>query len=72
MEQDERWEWIEARQRIARRQRKSKLFRNRNPERFREFQISINGVSAPIDNEGICTKRTTEEREEEEATAAER
>ncbi len=36
------------------------------------IHIQLIGLSAPIDNEGICTKRTTEEREEEEATAVER
>jgi hypothetical protein len=36
------------------------------------IHVQLIGLSAPIDNEGICTKRTTEEVEEEEATAAER
>jgi hypothetical protein len=36
------------------------------------IHVQLTGLSAPIDNEGICTKRTTEEREEEEATAVER
>ncbi len=36
------------------------------------IHVQLIGLSAPINNEGICTKRTTEELEEEEATAAER
>jgi hypothetical protein len=36
------------------------------------IHVQLIGLSAPIANEGICTKRTTEEVEEEEATAAER
>jgi hypothetical protein len=36
------------------------------------IHVQLIGLSAPIDNEGICTKRTTEEVEEEEATAVER
>jgi hypothetical protein len=36
------------------------------------IHVQLIGLSAPIANEGICTKRTAEEREEEEATAAER
>ncbi len=36
------------------------------------IHVQLIGLSAPINNEGICTKRTTEEVEEEEATAAER
>jgi hypothetical protein len=36
------------------------------------IHVQLIGLSAPIDNEGICTKRTSEEREEEEATAVER
>jgi hypothetical protein len=36
------------------------------------IRVQLIGLSAPIDNEGICTKRTSEEREEEEATAVER
>jgi hypothetical protein len=36
------------------------------------IHVQLTGLSAPIDNEGICTKRTSEEREEEEAAAAER
>jgi hypothetical protein len=36
------------------------------------IHLQLIGLSAPINNEGICGKRTTEELEEEEATAAER
>ena len=36
------------------------------------IHVQLIGLSAPINNEGICTKRTKEELEEEEATAAER
>ena len=36
------------------------------------IHVQLIGLSTPIDNEGICTKRTREEQEEEEATAAER
>ncbi len=36
------------------------------------IHVHLIGLSAPIDNEGICGKRTTEELEEEEATAVER
>jgi hypothetical protein len=36
------------------------------------IHVTLLGLSAPIDNEGICTKRTAIEKEEEEATAAER
>ncbi len=36
------------------------------------IHVQLIALSAPIDNEGICTKRTTEEREEEEASAVER
>jgi hypothetical protein len=35
------------------------------------IHVQLIGLSTPIDNEGICTKRTREEVEEEEATAAE-
>jgi hypothetical protein len=36
------------------------------------IHVQLIGLSTPIDNEGICTKRTREEQEEEEATAVER
>jgi hypothetical protein len=36
------------------------------------IHVTLIGLSAPIDNEGICTKRTRIEVEEEEATAVER
>jgi hypothetical protein len=36
------------------------------------IHVQLIGLSAPIDSEGICTKRTAIEREEEEATAVER
>jgi hypothetical protein len=36
------------------------------------IDVQLIGVSAPIDNEGICTKRSRLEVEEEEATAVER
>jgi hypothetical protein len=36
------------------------------------IHLQLIGLSAPISNEGICTKRTQNEKEEEEATAAER
>lgn len=36
------------------------------------IHLQLLGVSAPIDNEGVCHKRTRDEIEEEEATAAER
>jgi len=35
------------------------------------IHVHLIGLSTPIANEGICTKRTREEQEEEEATAAE-
>ena len=36
------------------------------------IHVQLVGLSAPIDNEGTCTKRSRNEVEEEEATAAER
>ncbi len=35
------------------------------------IDVKLIGLSAPIGNEGICAKRTTNEVEEEEATAVE-
>ena len=40
---------VEARQGIPGRQRKTELFRNRASKRFRQLQIAIDGVRAPID-----------------------
>ena len=36
------------------------------------IHVQLIGLSRPIDNEGICSKRSRNEEEEEEATAVER
>jgi hypothetical protein len=38
---------------------------------FKGIDVKLIGLSAPIDSEGICSKRTQNEIEEEEATAVE-
>jgi len=51
-----RGKWIEAWQRVARGQGKTKLFRDRNAEGFRELQITIHGVGRddrPLANPSI-------------------